>query len=116
MLHKVQRSQWQPFFDRVAAALGAKTIDVDIIGPGIGSQAQARRVVLTGLSYDAKDDVFAVIAEELEHNIAHPRAINVDEELEALRSLEVVDSAGNHHIVTLSDPLRLPPAASQGAV
>lgn len=109
MLHKVQRSQWQPFFDRVAAALGAKTIDVDIVAPGIGSQTEARRVVLTGLSYDAKGDVFAVITEEIEHNIAHPRAINVDEDLGSLRSLEVVDSSGYHHIVTLTDPLRLSP-------
>jgi hypothetical protein len=109
MLHKVQRSQWQPFFDRVSAALGAKTIDVDIVGPGIGSQSQARRAVLTGLSYDAKGDVFLVIAEDLEHNILHPRAINVDEDLDSLRSLQVVDSVGVHHIVTLADPLRLPP-------
>jgi hypothetical protein len=111
MLHKVQRSQWQPFFDRISAALGAKSVDVDIVGPGIGSQSEARRVLLTGLSYDAKDDVFAVIAEQIEHNISHPRAINVDEDLDSLRSLEVVDSVGNHHIVTLIAPLRLPPPA-----
>jgi hypothetical protein len=111
MLHKVQRNQWQPFFDRVSAALGAKNVDVAIVGPGIGSQTEARRAVLTGISYDAKDDVFAVITEDLEHNISHPRAINVDEELDSLRSLEVVDFSGDHHIVTLSDPLRLPPPA-----
>ena len=64
---------------------------------------------LTGLSYDAKDDVFSVISEELEHNVAHLLQINVDQELDALRSLEVVDDAGDHHIVTLKDPLRLPP-------
>lgn len=109
MLHKVQRPQWQPFFDRVSAALGGRSVDVDIVGPGIGSQSQARRVTLTGLSYDGKGDVFAVIAEELEHNISHPRAINVDQDLDSLRSLEVVDSGGNHHIVTLLAPLQLPP-------
>jgi hypothetical protein len=50
-----------------------------------------------------------VIGEELEHNIFHPRQINVDEELDAVRSLEVVDEAGDHHIIRLADPLRLPP-------
>ena len=109
MIHKVQRPQWQPFFDRVCAALGARSVDVDIVGPGIGSQTQARRVTLTGLSYDGKGDVFAVIGEDLEHNISHPRAINVDEDLDSLRSVEVVDSAGDHHIVTLTAPLLLPP-------
>ena len=26
MIHKVQRPQWQPFFDRVSAALGARSV------------------------------------------------------------------------------------------
>lgn len=108
-LHRIDPNQWQPFFDRVSAALGAKSVDIDIVGPSLGSQTEARRVALTGLSYDSKDDVFAVIGEELEHNIFHPRQINVDEELDAVRSLEVVDEAGDHHIIRLADPLRLPP-------
>lgn len=108
-LTRIEKPQWQPFFDRVSAALGAKSVDIEIVGPRLGSQTEARRVMLTGLSYDRKDDIVAVIAEDLEHNIAHPQQINVDEELDAVRSLEVVDAAGDHHILTLTDPLRLPP-------
>jgi hypothetical protein len=110
-LHRIEPNQWQPFFDRLSAALGAKSVDIDIVGPGIGSQTEAHQVALTGLSYDSKNDVFAVIAEDLEHNISHPREIHVDEELDSVRSLEVVDEAGDHHILKLTDPLRLPPSS-----
>ena len=109
MLTRIEKPQWQPYFDRLSAALGAKNVEIDIVGPGLGSETQARRIALTGLSYDSKDDIFAVISEDLEHNIAHPRQINVDEELDSVHSLEVVDADGDHHILTLTDPLRLPP-------
>jgi hypothetical protein len=110
-LTRIEKVQWRPFFDRVSKALGAKTVDMDIVGPGVGSQTEARHVVLTGLSYDSKDDIFAVIGEDLEHNISHPQQINIDGGLDAVRSLEVVDASGDHHIITLTDPLPLPPPA-----
>lgn len=110
-LTRLDKPQWQSYFDRVSAALGAKQVEVEIVGPQLGSQPQARRIALTGLSYDRKGDVFAVIGEGLEHNIAHPQQIHVDQELDAVRSLEVVDEAGDHHIVMLKDPLRLAPPA-----
>lgn len=109
MLTRLEKPQWQPFFDRVSAALGAKHADIEIVGPTLGSQPEAHRIPLTGLSYDSKDDVFAVIGEELEHNISHPRQISVDADLDLVRSLEIVDSSGDHHILKLTDPLRLPP-------
>jgi hypothetical protein len=112
MLTRIEKPQWQPFFDRVSDALGARSVDLDIVGPKVGSQAQARHVALLGLSYDSRSDVVAVIGEDLEHNISHPREINVDEELDSVRSLEVVDAAGDHHILLLADPLLLPPPAS----
>ncbi|HEX2199020.1 MAG TPA: DUF5335 family protein [Burkholderiales bacterium] len=107
----MQRSQWQPLVDRVCAALNAQHIDVEIVGPALGSRPQARRAVLTGLSYDASRDVLALIAADLEHSISHPRAINVDDSVDALRSLQVFDSTGEYHLVTLVDPLPLRPRA-----
>jgi hypothetical protein len=108
-LNRIEKSQWQPFFDRVSAALGAKSVDIDITAPGIGSGTEARHLALTGVSYDGKDDLFAVIAEDLEHNIAHPREIRVDATLDRVREIDVVDSSGGHHRMTLVDPLLLPP-------
>lgn len=108
-LHRIEKPQWQPFFDRVSAALGAKSVDIDIVAPGIAAEKEARRVALTGLSYDSKDDIFAVIGEDLEHNIAHPKQINVEAERDAVRRVEVIDESGGRHLLELTDPLLLPP-------
>jgi hypothetical protein len=107
-LAALDKRLWQRYFDQLSAAIGAQQLEIEIVGPHIGDQPQARRVALTGLSYDPRSDVFAVISEALEHNIRGPRRIHVDQELDTVRSLEVVDAAGDHHILTLSAPLRLP--------
>jgi hypothetical protein len=107
-LNRIDKPQWQPFFDRVSRALGAKTVDIDITAPGLGDEPQARHVALTGLSYDSKDDLFAVIGEDLEHNIEHPREIRIDATLDSLREVDVVDPDGAHHRLRLVDPLLLP--------
>jgi hypothetical protein len=49
-LHRIEKPQWQPYFDRVSAALGGKRMEIDIFGPQIGSQHQAQQVLLNGLS------------------------------------------------------------------
>lgn len=108
-LNRIEKPHWQPFFDRVSAALGAKSVDIDIVAPGIASETQARRLSLTGLSYDSKDDIFAVIGEDLEHNIEHPRQINVDAAVDSVKRVEVIDQEGGRHLIELTDALRLPP-------
>ena len=108
-LNRLDKPNWQPFFDRVSTALGAKSVDIDIVAPGVGNGVEARQITLTGLSYDRKDDVFAVIGEDLEHNIAHPREIRVDAAVDSVRAVEVVDDSGGRHRLTLVDPLLLPP-------
>jgi len=107
-LARIEKRLWQRYFDRLSAALGAKQVEIEIVGPRVGDQPQARRVALTGLSYDPRGDMFAVIGEPLEHNIRSPREIHIDQELDTVRSLEVVDAAGDHHILRLLEPLRLP--------
>jgi len=72
-LARIEKRLWQRYFDHFSAALGAKQVEIEIVGPRIGYQPQAKRVALTGLSYDGKGDVFAVIGEALEHNIRPPR-------------------------------------------
>jgi hypothetical protein len=108
-LNRIDKAQWQPFFDRVSRALGAKSVDIDIVAPGLGDETQARHIALMGLSYDSKDDLFAVIGEDLEHNVEHPREIRVDATLDSLHEVDVVDAGGAHHRVRLVEPLLLPP-------
>ena len=111
MLKRIDKAHWQRYFDRVSRALAGKAAEIELVSPRLGVQTEARRRSLVGLSYDPKADLFAVICEGLEHNIAHPGEVHVDQELDALRSLQVVDKAGERHVVTLTEPLRLPPPA-----
>ncbi|MDW8469546.1 MAG: DUF5335 family protein [Burkholderiales bacterium] len=111
MARKLEKDQWQSYFERVSKALGANVVEIAIVGPRLGAQRETRGTTLTGVSYDPKGDLFAAIGEDLEHNIRHPREIYVDGEVEGLRSFEVVDAEAVRHIFTFKEVLRLAPPA-----
>lgn len=113
MLTQLAKSQWQAYFDHVSKALGAVQVRIEVSGLTLGDQVQAQSIPLTGLSYDPKDDVLAVLSEGLRHLISHPTQIHVDHEGEWLRSIEAVDAEGNHNILLLTQPLMLPAVASR---
>jgi hypothetical protein len=104
---QLAKSEWQGYFDRVSKVLGAKLAELEVTGLGLGDQLEVDWLPLIGLSYDPKDDIVAVMVEGVEHNIQHPKQINVEQDVEALYSIEVVDAGGEHHILRLKDPLRL---------
>ncbi|SEL53031.1 DUF5335 domain-containing protein [Nitrosovibrio tenuis] len=108
-LTQLAKSRWQDYFDHVSKALPTKLVEVEVAGLGLGDQVEVDWLPLLGLSYDPKDDVLTVMVEGIEHNIWHPKQIHVDQDVESLHSMEVVDAAGEHHILLLKDPLRLPP-------
>ena len=107
-LTQLAKAQWQAYFDRTSKALGAKQVQIEVTGLGLGDQIEADWIPLLGLSYDPKNDVFAVIAEGVDHLIHHPKQIHIDHELDWLLSLEVIDAEDNRHIILLKDPLSLP--------
>lgn len=107
-LVQLAQANWQAYLDRVSKALGAQRVTVEVTGLGLGDQLAAKALPLTGLSYDPHDQTLTVFAEGLEHRILHPRSVHVDHDLEVLHSLEAIDGDGNHHIVQLSEALRLP--------
>lgn len=108
MLTQLAKPQWQSYFDRVAKALGAKLVQVEITGLGLGDQVQAESLPLIGISYDPRNDILAVALEGIEHNIQHPKQIHVEQDVESVYSIEAVDAEGEHHILLLRDPLSLP--------
>ena len=36
-LIRLEKPQWQPFFDRVSDALAVKRAEIEIVGPGLGT-------------------------------------------------------------------------------
>ncbi len=109
-LTQLAKPQWQDYFDRVSKVLGAKLVELEVTGLGLGDQVEVDWLPLIGLSYDPKGDVLAVMVEGIEHNIQHPKKIHVEQDMESLYSIEIVDAEGEHHILLLKDPLRLPAA------
>jgi hypothetical protein len=107
-LTQLAKAQWQAYFDRISKALGAKQVQIEVTGLGLGDQIEADWIPLVGLSYDPKNDVLAVIAEGLDHLIRHPKQIHIDHEVDWLLSLEAIDAEDIRHIILLKDPLSLP--------
>lgn len=107
-LTQLAKSRWQEYFDRVSKALGAKLVEVEVTGLGLGDQVQVEWLPLLGLSYDPKDDMAVISAEGIEHRIAHPSRVHIDQDELDLRSIEIVDADGEHHILILKEPLALP--------
>lgn len=107
-LTQLAKPQWQSYFDRVAKALGAKLVQVEITGLGLGDQVQVEWLPLIGISYDPRNDILAVALEGIEHNIQHPKQIHVEQDVESVYSIEAMDAEGEHHILLLKDPLSLP--------
>ena len=107
-LTQLAKPRWQAYFDRLAAALPATRIEIDLTGLALGHQIEAEWIPLIGLSYDPKGDVLAVIAEGVAHLIRHPKQIHVDQELDWVNSIEAIDAEGTHHIVLFRESFRLP--------
>lgn len=106
---KLDKTEWQAYFDRVAKTLGARSVEIEVASLNLGHLVEADWVPLIGLSYDPRDDVLEVATEPVDHLIHHPREVDVDEQAEGLRAVRVVDADGNQQIISLKAPATLPP-------
>lgn len=109
-LTQLAKPRWKDYFDSVSKVLGSKLVELEVASLGLGDQVELDWVPLIGLTYDPKSDILAVAVEGIEHNIQHPQQIYVEQDVETLHSIEVDDASGEHHILLLKDPLRLPAA------
>jgi Family of unknown function (DUF5335) len=108
MARKMQRGEWQGYLDRVSKGLGAQQAELEVDALGLGAQIAHEWAPVSGISYDPKDDLVDVIIEDLDHMIAKPSEIWIDEIAGGLANVEVVDGEGRHHLVKFRAPLALP--------
>lgn len=106
--HRLERNQWQNYFDRVSRMLEGRQAEIEIAGLGIGAQREQAWTALNGLTYDPKDDVFEVATDEVDHLIEGPKDILVEDAGAMLASVEVIDADDNHQIIKLREPIALP--------
>jgi hypothetical protein len=109
-ISKLEKTAWHPYFDRVSKLIGGtKRAEVEVAALNLGDQVEAEWLPLTGIVYDAKDDLIEVLLEDLDHLIYKPREVFIDQDAVLLKSLEVIDKDGVRQIIKLRDPLMLPP-------
>jgi hypothetical protein len=107
---KLERSEWQRYFDDVAKKLPSMRVAVSILGDQLGAQREAEGVMLIGISYDPGDDVLTVDTPDASHRVERPTEIYVREEGGTLSAIEAVSSDGTKEIVELT-PLPALPAS-----
>jgi len=105
---KLEKTQWRTFFDRVSNMLEGKQAEIEVVSLGLGDQVEAKWLPLLGIAYDPNDDIVEVALEDLDHLIAKPRDLYVEEGSGGLVALQIVDADGVKQIVKLRDPLMLP--------
>jgi len=105
---KLERSEWQRYFDEVAKRLPSRKVAVSILGADIGAQHETENSTLIGITYDSKEDSFEVATPHITHRVADPAEIHVQEEGGELKSIEVVGPDGTKQVIELKTLPTLP--------
>ncbi len=112
---ELPRDRWRVYFDDLSRGLTTTQATVEIDGPDLGAQVQAEGLLLSGISYDDRDDVLVVglspggAAESLEHLVSNPQRIRVESSDGLLPSaIEVEDAEGERTLVRLQAAPALP--------
>ena len=105
---KLDKKEWHTFFDGVTTTLEGKQAEIEVASLRLGNQVQAEWLPLIGITYDPQDDIVEVALEGLDHLIAKPRAISVEDGPEGITAREIVDADDVRQIVKLRDPVLLP--------
>lgn len=106
-LKQLARESWPTFFDAVSKSAQVRTARVELTGLNLGHRLAADHAVLIGITYEPKPDTLTLMLEGLEHRIERPTAIHVEQDGTEVRSIEVVDAEGVHHIAQFHAALEL---------
>jgi hypothetical protein len=109
---KLDKSDWQLFFDRLSKSLTGKRADIEVASLALGHQVEAKYLPLLGVVYDRRNDVIEIALEGLDHIAHKPRELFIDMSPAGLISIDIIDGDGVQQIVKLRDPLVLPAPAT----
>jgi len=103
----ISKPEWRTYLDHVSKGLVGSRAEVDVMSLKLGSQVQAHRIRLLGITYDPKNDLLEVALEGLDHLISKPIELYVEEGHTGLESLSVLDGDGNRQIIRLDTPINM---------
>jgi hypothetical protein len=105
MIRTLPHEEWGPYFDRFSKTKDdAGRVDyteIRVLSPDLGSQRETSWVPLQGVTYDAKSDLLEIIVPGLDHLVAHPVEIHVDEAQNILERFEVIRDDGTREIIEI---------------
>jgi hypothetical protein len=114
---ELARETWRGYFDEYSKTLVTSDATIEVAGRDVGDQIAAERLVLTGITYDDKDDVLVIgldapggSPEEYEHMIEQPQQIYVATGDDGEATFDVTDSEGRQHLIHIQVAPELPPA------
>jgi hypothetical protein len=105
---KLNRSEWQQYFDAVAKHLPSMRVGVSILGDDIGAQIETEDGALLGISYDSNEGIFEIATPSISHRVTNPKEIYVREEAGRLSSIEIIAPDDTKQIVELRPLPSLP--------
>jgi uncharacterized protein DUF5335 len=104
---EIPRSEWRTFFDDFSRDLEGPLATVEVASEELGSQLEAERSTLTGITYDHGDDILVIgldlqggSSEDLEHIVYHPQKIYLAEAGD-VTTFEIEDSEAVKTLVKL---------------
>jgi len=112
---ELTRDRWRAYFDDLSRTLATTQATVEIEGADLGAQVQAEGLLLSGITYDDRDDLLVVglspggPTESLEHLVSAPQRIWVEScQGIAPSTIEVEDAEGQRTLVRLQPAPALP--------
>jgi hypothetical protein len=114
--YELARDGWRDYFDELSRTLATTRATVEIDAPDLGAQIQAEGLLLSGISYDDRDDILVVglspggPAESIEHFVSGPQRIAIEESSDGIlpSTIEVEDAEGQQTLVRLEPAPALP--------
>jgi hypothetical protein len=104
-MHSLPKDEWKPFCERFSKALtGAVSVELEVVSLSIGDRLLSRWVPLVGIAYDPRADSFEIALPGVDHTIAHPQAVSIDETTRGIVAIEITASEGRGEILKLREP------------
>jgi Family of unknown function (DUF5335) len=111
---KIEKQEWQAFFDTLSKGIPGMRAEIEVASLSIGDQIEAKWLPLLGITYDPRGDLLEVALDGVDHMIRKPQELYAEFGADTLLSFEVIDADGTSQIISLREPLMLPPRAAAG--
>jgi hypothetical protein len=114
---ELPREAWRSYFDELSKILGAVEATVEITGPDVGDQIEADHLILTGITYDDRDDIVVIgldapgpPPEDVERIVDDPQRILIATGTEPPEEMviDIEDAEQHKTLVRIERPPALP--------